>query len=402
MEKAARPLLYLIGRLIVGRLRVIRKHPSQIVFIAIVFFFLAAMLFISSRDTKTNIGWVDEPTRGAILAFICILLSYLCVRTGLKNGSTFYRLADVNLVFPSPLTYKSVLLYGFARQLGIGFLVLLWLGFQIVNLKGLFAISGTGLIPFSAGAFLLTCYMPVVSMIIYGRLLRNPGRRVWLKRGLNAAIAVFTILILAALFITEDPVRTFHLIFNHPVIRYIPVIGWLRTLMTSAYLGWNIYSWVSLSLSIAGLFLLLWYMLRSDLDFYEDVLLVTEKKETAIKQKKKGQSPFHTHSGKVRKIKSLYKGYGASALFYRHVLEYRKTGFLLFDKSTIFIGLIALVAGYLLKENPMGIYYLLYISLYILFFLSFAGKWDQELLRPYIFLWHDQWLKSGMPQLPYI
>ncbi|MBT3274593.1 MAG: hypothetical protein HN368_15660, partial [Spirochaetales bacterium] len=66
--------------------------------------------------------------------------------------------------------------------------------------------------------------------------------------------------------------------------------------------------------------------------------------------------------------------------------EYRKTGILLFDKSTLIVGLVALVAGYLLRDIPTGIFYLLYLSLYILFFLSIAGKWDQELLKPYIFL----------------
>ena len=386
MRNTTRPLVYLLGRLVVGRLRVIKKHPSQIIFISLVVVLFSAILILSSRDTERNIGWVDESARGAILTVVCLIFSYLSVRTGLKNGSTFYRLADVNLVFPSPLTQRSVLLYGFTRQLGIGILVLLWLGFQAVNLQGIFAITGNGFVSFAAGAFLLTCYMPVVSMLIYGRNLRNPSRRVWLKRGLNGTIIAIAVLTATALIITGDPISTFRLIFDHQVIRYIPVIGWIRTLMTSAYLGWNLYTWVSLFLSSAGLLLLVWYMLRSDLDFYEDVLLVTEKKETAIKMKKKGQSPFHTHSGKVRKIKSFYRGYGASALFYRHMLEYRKTGFFLFDKSTLLVALIALVAGYLLRENPMGIYYLLYISLYILFFLSLAGKWDQELSRPFIFL----------------
>ena len=120
--------------MIMGKLRTIRKHPAQIAFIAFIVLFLTAMLFLSSKDTDRNLGWVDEPTRGAILTLICLIISYLSVRTGLKNGSTFYRLADVNLIFPSPLTNKSVLFYGFTRQLGIALLVLLWLAFQAVNL----------------------------------------------------------------------------------------------------------------------------------------------------------------------------------------------------------------------------------------------------------------------------
>jgi hypothetical protein len=386
MANATRPLTYLLTRLVAGRLRAMKKHPSQIIFITIVVALFATILILSSGDTDRKIGWVDEPTRGAIITVICLVFSYLSVRTGLKNGSTFYRLADVNLVFPSPVSQRNVLLYGFARQLGIGVLVLVWLGLQTINLQGLFAITGNGFIPFAAGAFLLTCYMPVVSMLIYGSVLRNPSRRVWLKRGLSGAVTSVAVLAIIAVVLTADPTRAFYIVFDHQIIPYIPVIGWIRTLMTAAYLGWSVYTWVSLSLSAVGLLLLVWYMLRSDLDFYEDVLLVTEKKETAIRQKKKGQSPFHTHTGKVRKIKSFYRGYGASALFYRQLLEYRKTGYFLFGKSTLLVAPIALVASYLLRNEPMGIYYLLYISLYVLFFLSLAGKWDQELTKPYIFL----------------
>ena len=363
-----------------------KKHPSQIVFIALVVALLSTILILSSRDTQRNIGWVDEPTRGAILTLVCLAFTYLSVRTGLKNGSTFYRLADVNLVFPSPITNRNVLLYGFARQLGIGVLVLLALGFQTINLQGLFAITGNGFLAFGAGVFLLTCYMPVVSMLIYGRLLRNPSWRVWLTRCLNGAVIAIAAVMTATVVITADPIEAFHLVFDHPAIRYIPVIGWMRTLMTSAYLGADLYSWVSLALSVVGLLLLVVHMLRSDLDFYEDVLLVTEKKETTIEQKKKGRSPFNTTTGRVRKINSFYRGYGASALFYRHMLEYRKTGFLLFDKTTLLVAFTALVAGYLLRANPMGVFYLLYVSLYLLFFLSLDGKWEQELSKPYIFL----------------
>jgi hypothetical protein len=382
----ARPLSFLLWRLVVGRVRAMKKHPSQIVFVVLVVALLSTILFFSSRDTERNIGWVGESTRGAILTVVCLAFVYLSVRTGLKNGSTFYRLADVNLVFPSPVTHRNVLLYGFARQLGIAVLVLLWLGFQAINLQGIFAITGNGFLAFAAGAFLLTCYMPVVSMLIYGRNLRNPSSRVWLRRCLNGAIIAIAAVTTAAVIITADPIEAFHLVFDHPAIRYIPIIGWIRTLMTSAYLGADLYTWVSLGLSVVGLLVFVRHMLKSDLDFYEDVLLVTERKETAIEQKKKGQSPFHTHTGKVRRTKSFYHGYGASALFYRHMLEYRKTGFLFFDKSTLLVAFIALVAGYLLRGNPMGVFFLLYISLYLLFFLSLAGKWEQELSKPYIFL----------------
>lgn len=380
------PLSFLLGRLIVGRLRVMRKHPSQIVFLVILVLFLSVVLFAASRDTDRTIGWVDEPTRGAILTLICGVFAYVSVRTGLKQGSTFYRLADVNIVFPSPVSRRRVLLYGFARQLGISALILLWLVFQTTNLQWVFGITGYGFVPFVVGAFLIVCYQPVVSMLIYGRLARHPSHRVWWVRGANLVVFAVAVLFTAMVVRTADPMQAFRTVFNHQIVRYIPVIGWVRTLLCASYLGWDTYVWVSLALSVSGLLMLVWYMLRVDLDFYEDVLLVTEKRETAIKRKKEGRSPFQTDTQKSRKAASYYRGYGPSALFYRHLLEYRKVGFFLFDRSTLIVILFAVVAAYFLRDVQAGMYYLLYVSLYLLFLLSIEGKWDQELRRPFIFL----------------
>lgn len=385
MNTSAAPLAFLIGRLVRGRLRDIRRHKSQIIFIVIVVALFVLMMVVTAKDTGSSHGWVDVPLRGSILTAICLVFTYLAIRNGLDKGSTFFRSADVNLVFPSPLSPRAVLVYGFARQLGISLLVLLWLALQTVNLKGLFDIQGFGFVPFYIGAFLIVCYMPVTAMLIYRYVQRRPAAKPILRRTLLVVVIAILALLVAGMALKSDPLEAVRLVLNHRVIGYLPVFGWIHTLMATSYLGWSPYAVASLGLALSTLTLLVFRLLRSDPDYYEDVLLVTTSKETAIRQKRQGRSPFSRHTGRVRRVRPFYRGYGASALFYRQLLEYRKVGILIFDKSTLLIGAAGAIAGYLLRDTPLGIYYLLYISIYILFFLSFDSKWDQELLKPFIF-----------------
>ena len=50
----------------------------------------------------------------AILAFLCVLT----VWSGLKSGATFFKMSDVNLLFVSPVSPKTILAYGLIKQMG--------------------------------------------------------------------------------------------------------------------------------------------------------------------------------------------------------------------------------------------------------------------------------------------
>lgn len=376
---------YLISRLILGKIREIKKHPIQFIFLLIILLLFVTVIILSYLDRDQRGGWVDINARGSIITTIILVLTYLTLNKGLKHGTTFYRMADVNMLFTSPQSQRDNLMFGFLKQFGISLLVILWLFFQYANLRGVFGISGIGFLYFHIGVFLSVLYLPVSSMLMYRFLYEREGLKRFINLSLNIMLGIMAIGLVLWIIITEDISGIIYRVFNNPIIKYIPILGWIKTIMESSYLGLSTYTVISLILSSVTLILMVMSLYHSDFDFYEDVLLTTELRERNIELKRQGMSPI-IEQKLFKHVKRIYFGKGASALLFRQLLEYRKTGIFLLDRSTLIVTLLAVFMGYLLKNNPMGLYYLLYISIYVLFFFTIFNKWDKEIALPYIYL----------------
>ena len=100
--------------------------------------------------------------------------------------------------------------------------------------------------------------------------------------------------------------------------------------------------------------------------------------------KKSGKGNINYGRKKFRKIKSGSIGSGASSIFYRHLLEYKKSGIPFIDKITFIMIGIGIGSRYIFKGGSMNI--ILYVSIYMLFFFTFQGKWGQELSKQFIYL----------------
>jgi hypothetical protein len=122
------------------------------------------------------------------------------------------------------------------------------------------------------------------------------------------------------------------------------------------------------------------------MDYYEDVLGATEYLEKFYAAKKEGKAVSFNDKSKVRKIKQSYRGSGAKAIFYRHLLEYKKTGYFFINKVTLLMIVAGVVFGLFLRDKNVGINLVLYFTVYILLFMTMQCKWAQEITKPYIFL----------------
>jgi len=119
-------------------------------------------------------------------------------------------------------------------------------------------------------------------------------------------------------------------------------------------------------------------------DYYEDVLAATDRVEDMVAMKKSGKGNINYGRKKFRKIKSGNIGSGSSAIFYRHLLEYKKSGIPFIDKMTFIMLGIGVVSRYIFPGGSMNT--ILYFSVYVLFFFTIQGKWGQELTKPFIYL----------------
>ena len=128
--------------------------------------------------------------------------------------------------------------------------------------------------------------------------------------------------------------------------------------------------------------------------------------EEALKRSKRGRSIEKVSKKKTfKKAQVNYRGTGAKAIFYRQLLEYKKSRFFLLNyNSFIMLGIsvLAIVATAMgvfsfdeMAEGAGKVFILPGISAYITFiFSATATKWTKELQNPYTFLLPDSALRK--------
>ena len=377
-------LLYVVRRTIINYIKSLKKKPGQIV-IYVIFLALFIMMFAGSASGEFNSKGVIPPDfRSVIFAAFPLIIMYFTVSGGLKKGSTFYRMADVNFVFPSPIDRRSILLYGFLRQIGMALLFVMWLLFQIANVQNLFGVPSSMLWLFFGTIFVAVLYIPVCSMIIHASVIKHPHRKTLYNRIFMGVFALLGAGFLYLMVQTKDPLLAANTILGSEAFSYVPILGWLKVMMETTVVGFTTYGYISAGLLVLTLGGLVWYLLSADIDYFEEVLQETERKEKLIQDKREGR--VNMGPKKVRKAKSYYRGTGPKAIFYRHLLEYRKSGFFLLDKISAIMVVAGAALAYFLKDNPMRMDFVLYAGIYMLFIMSMTGIWSQELKSHFIYL----------------
>ncbi|MDP4183279.1 MAG: putative ABC exporter domain-containing protein [Bacillota bacterium] len=379
-----KPLRYLLFKSLKNIILELKKKPLILVGYIFAFLSFVILVIVSFIMPVKTFKTGSTEVYGIIVSLALMLVFYFDFKQGINSGSSFFRLADVNFVFTSPISPKHVLLYGFIKQFFKTFIMLLFMSFQIPNLKNNFPINSVGVIIIYASTFFLFFTMPLIGMLIYSITSKSKIIRRNFEKALNiviyAVIGIFFLVLLG----TGDFEKSAAIIFNSEYFTLIPYIGWFKNILLCAVEGINVsfYLNVALVLISTALMVIAVYKLRTD--YYEDVLAATEKLEELIKVRKQGKGGNIFRGAKLKNVKHSYNSFGAKTIFLRHMLEYKKTGFFLVNRNTIIILIIGLGAK---QFFPFAnIKYILYFSLYMQFFFSLQGKWVQELDKPYIYL----------------
>lgn len=225
-----------------------------------------------------------------IITIVFIFMYYTTFKLGIDKGSTYFRMADVNLAFTAPIKPNHILLYGFIKQLG-GTLLFLFIAIcQIPNLRNNFEMKpyGTWMILLATIVYALS--YPLISMVLYSWATKKMGRKKLLKRVLDISALVIVVIILLSLARTRNIVDTLGDVFNNPIAKYFPVIGWTGSIAIASINSFTTEFWVG----IVGMFALILgaivVLYRMNLDYYEDVLEGTEYVEAAMKAKRAGNN----------------------------------------------------------------------------------------------------------------
>lgn len=381
-------LLFLIRRNLKNIIKAAFRKPAVLIGYIVVALFFIAILVLAFVMPSGLVRTSSPSLFRGIMTLVFTFLYYTSLKLGIDKGSSYFRMADVNLAFTAPLRPNQILLYGFIKQLG-GTLFLVFLAlFQIPNLKNNFAFrpNGVPLMLLAVAAYTLS--YPLISMFIYSWASVTKERKRLAKRVFDVVALLVALVFLIDLSQTRDFTQSLSNVFDNPVAHYFPVIGWTGSIAAAAVTGTDtsfIVGAAGMTVIIAGLSLLIY---RMKLDYYEDVLEATEFMEAAIKAKREGRNM--TFNQKIRKnVRGGLTGEGAQALFAKNMMEIRKTSMFLFlDRMSVTVILSSIMFKLImpeeLGESPLLL--ILAFSSYMLLLMQAQGRWPAEVEKPYIFL----------------
>lgn len=368
------------------------KNPAKLVSAVLMIFafgiIIVSSLFRPSLEV-TEFRNISEFT-ALIFALYYGVFLYTASR-GFTTGTTFFSMADVNILFNAPVSSKKILIYGLIKQMGMTIFIGLALFFQYGWISSIYDITFLQMLIIMIGYSVVFFAGQLVSMIIYScgsDKVKDIIKYVFY--GLTALLLIYAVIniLLEEHSDLENIIKSLVATGNSLVFRLVPIGGWCSSFVSGIITGNISMCIVGGVATLIGIIVLLIYMLKSKGDYYEDVIKATEISQNAITMKKEGKInevvPKNVKVGKT----GLNKGKGASAFFYKHILENRRSKIFIFDGVTLMFMAIMIVFSIIIsREEGSGAFVGVFVfSIYIQFFNICMGRWAKELIKPYVYM----------------
>jgi hypothetical protein len=379
------PLIYLVRKSLKNTVLEILRNPGRlalwiITIVVIVGLIVVSLLAPSERDPDTiaPLFWFT----GMLFLFIT-LIAILSVLRGLSSGDTMFEMNDVNLLFGSPVNPRAILLYGVVKMAKAAFLMCFFILYQVATLAN-FGIDYGGVLLTFASAMLSLMTLTVASLVIYSKTNGNPRRKLLVK--IIAAAFFIPLILFTAMqyFATNDALATIETVVQSPFMRFIPVAGWTASGVTAFISGQAAAGICWLGANALLLCGMVVYILRSNPDYYEDVLVATE---TAYEKKRAvaegNLNPMNAATRRVKVTKTGIPGLGASAIFGRHCRESfraNRFGFLTLPSMLVAVG--AIVLAVLGGDITLLLYCLPWVQIILIG----TGRGLKDLYSHYIYM----------------
>ena len=158
----------------------------------------------------------------------------------------------------------------------------------------------------------------------------------------------------------------------------MPVAGWTAAMLSGALTGDYVMLIAYAALTAAFLAAVVALITRCDPDYYEDVLRTAEVSHSAITAQKEGRANV-----KVGKV-GLGGGWGASAFYYKHRVEQRRSRrFVLSPLSLVFAAIVIIFAFFMRENGALPVFIM---AVYMQMFSEALSRFGRELTKPYIYL----------------
>ncbi len=390
-------LIYLLLMTIKNRILNLKKKPALLVLYLLITVGIGAMIFASAgSEVPVKQSFADIRILYGIIAGIGAMFLFSFVTTGLSTGSTLFTMADVGLLFVSPVSSKKILLYGLIKQMATTFLSAIFILYQIRTIRSSFGLGVGAIFNLFFIYAILIFFCQLLSIGIYIFSNGNAKRKNLVKAVLYAVFGITALGIYFQYLQNGGTILQAVLDFmSYKPFHFMPVMGWAVMFMSASVEGNVLYLVIALLLFLLSSIVIISLFTSGDADYYEDVLNSTEVVYNKLQDAKSGKKAVSTRKIKVKEEQTGLKGgKGYSAIFYKHLLEKKRTSrFVYLDTYTVMAaGGGGLVCYFINSEY--SVYIVLGILVYIQFFVTVLGKLSDELSKPYIYMIPEKSIKK--------
>jgi hypothetical protein len=370
------------------------KNPASLIgYLVFIVFYLWIGIRIGNKK-EPDVSIFNTDMFYIMLMFFALIQTFAYVYPTNRNGIVGYRTADITLLFQAPVRTFDILFILLLRQFSSGFFTMAFMLLQVPIFKAVFGLTNKGIILYIFSSIIMNIFGTIL-MALRVFIFRN-------KPFLTKVFRLFLFVLLGILFFYPiipaishaDPIKEYFRAFRLPVIDMIPFFGWMRAVAVSPLTGitpsLTACFFIMLTLCVAGLF----YLYRkTDTEWFEESVGIAEQSGIAAETIKKGFMPALNPIKRKKAIHFTFTGRGSAAIFQKHILEYRKTGFMFVNlKSLLFLAL-GVGLGWLAAKNPGEELPVMLLSLFLISFLSVLfsmfSRWKREAKSPYLYLIPD-------------
>lgn len=385
---------YLYRRTLVNRVKIALHKPVTYVYIVIILFYLCIMPF-SLRVMAEEFGINSPDGMALVLTFLALWIVPANLAAYAKRRGLVYRNSDAHFLFPSPVSPKKVLFYAYIRTLFMQVLLNL---FAVVCGIIIFQVEIWRLLVYALFSLVVENAMEgCIMLMLYGSERLEETHRKWIVRAAYGLIGVLVVIGIYYYLIQGWSTATLGNYLCSDAVKMVPIVGWYISVI---HLLFGRVTTVTIVGSVLYLCMLAAVVLgavcmRCTGAYYEDAAKFAEDYEEVLQVNRQGGARMMIgRKKKFGRASVNWKGTGARALFYRQLLEYKKTKFFIFDVNTLFsLGAGIVIAWLYVREGSFDgfePYIIPAVSAYITFiFTTLNGKWAKELKSPYTYLIPD-------------
>lgn len=362
-------------------------------------------IFYYEEMTEEDIAQLLLVVEAAAFVIVLLILGF-GARSGMKQGSDIFVMADVNFLFTAPMKPQSVLLFRLTFQM-LGIITgSLYLLFQIPNLvlnaevplEACLIIYAALMVAFvfqklfSVGTYTLTATYPKIKKFVTPVLI---------------GIALLVVGAVGATFVScgMDVWKTLELSLASDWTRLIPIVGWLKGVVIHAINGNLGMTLLYFGLSLAGMIGLVYIIWHMKADFYEDamagararedMMLAAAENRKVVEVKADGTAKKDKRKAKETSGSLFGKALGAQTFFAKELIVRRRLAKFGIVTNTMLWYLTICVGMALLNTKVLEISDFTItgvILMAVLFFRNYGNPIAQETSMNWLFL---------VPESPY-